>query len=322
MIIIVASLWIFIISVFVIELAFFAINTIRFPNRRKIRKRLQNIVVDEVEKQHYDILQKRTLSDVSFLDKVLTLMPGVQSLDRLIQQANSSYSAGFFILLSLFLVLTTILSVFVFSKNIAFAMLVAPLTGLFPIFLLYWKKKKRIAKFQKQLPEALELVARALKAGHAFTSGVKLAADEFDDPLGPEFEDTLDQINFGVSVPDALKNLAARIDCPELRFFVVSVILQRETGGNLAEIIESLARLIRERFKFDGKVRVLAAEGKLSAVILVALPFVIAILLRLINPAYMQTLFAEEGGRLAVGAALILMMMGIVIIKAMVKIKV
>jgi len=322
MIIIVASLWIFIISVFVIELAFFAINTIRFPNRRKIRKRLQNIVVDEVEKQHYDILQKRTLSDVSFLDKVLKLIPGVQSLDRLIQQANSSYSAGFFILLSLFLVLTTILSVFVFSKNIAFAMLVAPLTGLFPIFLLYWKKKKRIAKFQKQLPEALELVARALKAGHAFTSGVKLAADEFDDPLGPEFEDTLDQINFGVSVPDALKNLAARIDCPELRFFVVSVILQRETGGNLAEIIESLARLIRERFKFDGKVRVLAAEGKLSAVILVALPFVIAILLRLINPAYMQTLFAEEGGRLAVGAALILMMMGIVIIKAMVKIKV
>ncbi|MBW1745720.1 MAG: type II secretion system F family protein [Deltaproteobacteria bacterium] len=117
-------------------------------------------------------------------------------------------------------------------------------------------------KFQRQLPEGLELIARSLKAGHAFPSSMKMAADEFDDPLGPEFEETINEINFGVNVPDALKNLAERVNCDDLKFFVISVILQRETGGNLAEIIEGLAYIIRERFKLYGKIRTLAAEGK------------------------------------------------------------
>ena len=115
------------------------------------------------------------------------------------------------------------------------------------------KKKREWPDLKNSSPKDWDLIARALRAGHAFTSGMKLAADEFGDPLGPEFEETLDEINFGVSVPDALKNLARRVDCPDLKFFVVSVILQRETGGNLAEIIENLAHLIRERFKFRGK---------------------------------------------------------------------
>jgi tight adherence protein B len=151
---------------------------------------------------------------------------------------------------------------------------------------------------------------------------LKLAAEEFSDPIGAEFEETIDEINFGVAVGDALKNLSNRIDCPELKFFVVSVILQRETGGNLAEIIENLARLIRERFKFEGKVRVLSAEGRLSAVILVALPFVIAMLLRFLNPEYMQTLFSQQTGRTIAIAALVMMAMGVVIIRKMIKISV
>ena len=133
----------------------------------------------------------------------------------------------------------------------------------------------RTEKFKKQMPDGLDLVARALKAGHAFSGGISMAAEEFDDPLGPEFAEMLDEINFGVSVPEALKNLTNRIECEELKYFVMGVILQRETGGNLAELIETLANLIREKFKFEGKVRTLSAEGKLSAIILSALPFLV-----------------------------------------------
>jgi tight adherence protein B len=151
---------------------------------------------------------------------------------------------------------------------------------------------------------------------------MKLAADEFDDPLGPEMNYTLEEINFGVSVTDALLHLAQRIDCPDLKYFIVSVILQRETGGNLAEIIEGTGRIIRERFKLQGKIRVLSAEGKLSAVILIGLPFVVVAVMRIVNPEYINTLFSEPSGRITAGIAASMMTIGVLVIKSMIKIKV
>ena len=161
-----------------------------------------------------------------------------------------------------------------------------------------------------------------MKAGHAFSGGMSLAADEFDDPLGPEFSETLDEINFGVSVADALKNLAGRIDCEELRYFVVGVILQRETGGNLAELIETLANLIRERFKFDGKVRTLTAEGRLSAVILILLPFAVFGYLWIRNPNFLSPLITEPSGPFMIIGAIVMMIIGAIVMKRMVDIKV
>ncbi|MCK4605299.1 MAG: type II secretion system F family protein, partial [Deltaproteobacteria bacterium] len=158
--------------------------------------------------------------------------------------------------------------------------------------------------------------------GLAFPSAMKLAADEFDDPLGPEFHETLNEINFGVSVGDALKNLADRIDCPDLKYFVISVILQRETGGNLAEIIESIAYIIRERFKLKGKIRILSAEGKLSAIILVAIPFLVIIALRFLNPDYINVLFFDPTGKIIAGIAAFMMAIGIIVMIKTVKIKV
>jgi tight adherence protein B len=184
------------------------------------------------------------------------------------------------------------------------------------------KKKKRMAKFEKQLPEGLGLIARALRAGHAFTSGMKLASEEFGDPLGPEFEETLDEINFGVSVSEALTNLAKRVDCADVRFFVVSVILQRETGGNLAEIIENLAHLIRQRFKFRGKLRVLTAEGRLSATILLILPFVLFLAFLVLSPEYVAYLISDPIGRFMAGIGAFLMFIGVLMIKRIIKVEV
>jgi len=240
----------------------------------------------------------------------------------LIKQANSNYSAGFYLLSSLFVGLTGFLAIFFFTRNPWFGLFVAVFAALCPFIKLRIKKSRRINRFQKQLPDALDLIARALKAGHAFTSGLKLAADELKDPLGSEFAETIDEINFGVSVSDALKNLTKRVDCPDLRFFAVSVILQRETGGNLAEIMESLASLIRKRFKFEGKVKVLSAEGRFSAAVLLVLPIVIAVLLQLLNPEYIEILFQEPAGRITMAVALVSMAFGFVVIRRMIKINV
>jgi len=313
---------IFAVSIFVTEMLFYAYRTMRHPDRKKIRKRLKTFSSGKNKAGVPDILQKKLLSDVPFLNKILLRIPGPQRLDRLLQQANSQYRLGAFILLTVFLALTGFFAGFLITGNYAISIIIAPALAVIPFLYLCLKKKKRMEKFQRQLPEGLELIARSLKAGHSFPSGMKLASDEFDDPLGPEFDETLNEINFGLSVPDALKNLTDRIDCPDLKFFVISVILQRETGGNLAEIIESLAYIIRERFKLYGKVKILAAEGKLSAIILVVLPFFIIIVLRFINPDYINTLFSEPVGRIMASIAACMMVMGILVMKKMVNIKV
>jgi tight adherence protein B len=312
---------IFIVSVFVIEMCHYAYATLRSPDRKRIRRRLKTLASAELNNGK-SILRRRALSEVPFLNRLLLGIPMFGQLDRVLQQANVRFPLGFFILLTVFLGLVGYLGGSLVTRNPVLPIIMAAILGGIPVFHVHSRKKGRMKKFERQLPDALELIARALRAGHAFSSGMKLAADEFDDPLGPEFEATLDEINFGVSVADALKNLSSRVDCPDLRYFVVSVIVQRETGGNLAEIIENIAHLIRERFKLQGRIRVLAAEGKLSATILLFLPFFVVLALRFINPEYINTLLTDPMGKaMAVGGAC-LMFIGIVVMKRMIQIKV
>jgi len=320
--ILIVGIVIFVMVVFVIEMSFYAYRTMRNPNRKKIRKRLGKFTARGDGAEPADILRKRRLSDVPFLNEILSRMPGIRSLDKLLQQANVPYPIGVFILIAVVLALAGYLGASLITRNYAVSVISAVALSAAPFFYLRFKKKKRMEKFQSQLPEGLDLIGRALKAGHAFTSGMKIAADEFNDPLGPEFEKTLDEVNFGISVTEALKNLAARVDCPDLKYFVVSVILQRETGGNLAEIMEGIASLIRERFKFKGKVRVLAAEGKLSGIILLALPFLVVGAIRFLNPTYISTLWSDPAGRMMVYIALAMMVVGALAIKKLVNIEV
>jgi len=313
---------IFFMSVIIIELIIYAAKNMRSVNRAKIRKRLRKHTYVHDDTGQIDIVKKRVLSEIPFLNKLLLKIPGIAALDRLTLKANSKYSAGFYVFSAFFLATIGFIGINFFLVNRLSSLFIAAVLASLPFLHLQLLKQKRIEKFRSQFPEALDLISRALKAGHSLNSGMKLAADEFGDPLGPEFDETLGEINFGVSVADALKNLAKRIECPELKYFVVAVILQRETGGNLSELIESLAGLIREKFKFQGKVKTLSAEGRLSAVILVAIPFFIAIYLHLSNPDYIGLLFSEPVGRIMVTVAVIMMAIGILVMKKLVRIKV
>ncbi|MBW2172612.1 MAG: type II secretion system F family protein [Deltaproteobacteria bacterium] len=229
---------------------------------------------------------------------------------------------GVFIVLAIVLAVASFVGAFYWAGGVIFAAIISGICATFPFFYLYIKKQKRMAKFQAQLPEALDMIARSMRAGHAFSTGMRLAADEFADPLGPEFSYALDEVNFGVSMPDALVNLVDRVDCPDLNFFVVSVILQRETGGNLAEIMEKIAHLIRERFKLLDRIQTLSAEGKLSAVILSCIPIFVAAILFFMNREYISLLWTDPLGKKMVAFAVIMMVFGFYVMRRIIRIKV
>jgi tight adherence protein B len=191
-----------------------------------------------------------------------------------------------------------------------------------PFIFLRIKRTRRMRAFEEAFPEALDLVSRALKAGHAFATGIKMVADEMPEPIGPEFRKTFEEQNFGLPLKDALTNLTLRIPLLDVRFFSTAVLIQRETGGNLSEILENLAHVVRERFKILRQVRVYTAHGRLTGYVLLALPAFLAIALAFINPEHMQLLFTEHLGHMMLGATVIMQTIGYFWIRQVVKIEV
>jgi tight adherence protein B len=191
-----------------------------------------------------------------------------------------------------------------------------------PFVFLRVKRTRRLRNFEENFPEALDLISRALKAGHAFATGLKMVADEMDEPIGPEFRKTFDEQNFGLPLKDALANLTVRIPLLDVRFFSTAVLIQRETGGNLSEILENLAHVVRERFKILRQVRVFTAHGRMTGYVLLALPVFLAIALSFINPEHMQLLFRERMGHIMLAATVVMQVIGYFWIRQVVKIEV
>ena len=316
----VAGILIFLASVIVIEIFFYILKKIRAAKKADIRNRLKKYTF--VENEAGDILKKRKLSDIQFFNNFLLSLPFVSGMEKLVVQAHSTHPLGVYILATPLLGVVGYWSGLLFLNTALLAMVLGIAAAIAPYFYLAILKNRRTNKFQAQLHEALDLIARALKAGHSFNSAMQLAAEEFGDPLGTEFQETIDELNFGVSLPDALKNLSVRVDCNEIKYFVIAVIIQKETGGNLAGLIESLADILRERFKFQGKIRILSAEGKMSAIILILLPFLIGGWLSFSNPKFLEPLVTETIGQIMLGGAGIMMIIGIFIMSRMVKIEV
>jgi tight adherence protein B len=269
-----------------------------------------------------DIVRKESLSDIPWLNDLLTKARRFQPLRLLHRQADCRVPLGIFVLATPLLGLGALLLAHWMHQPFVLGLLSAVVLGALPAGYLYWLKSQRMAMFERQLPEALELVSRALRAGHAFSVGLKLVGDEAADPIGIEFRRVFDEVSMGVALPQALQNMTDRLDCVDLRFFLTSVLVQRETGGNLAEIIDSLAGMIRKRFELQLRVRALSAEGRFSAIILFGLPIVVGFLLYKMNPDYMSTLFTDPMGQNMLMVGSFLMVTGAIIMKRMVDIKV
>jgi len=316
------AITIFILTLALIEGGYYALRKIKSREKREVLRRLRGYPTTEYEREIIDIMRKSMLSEVPWLNRMLLSIRWTDKLGRVIEQSGTESTLGVFILLSIVLASGGFVIGLWVTSHALLPLIIGFFLGIFPFLYIYLKKKRRMEKFQRQLPDALDLIARALKAGHAFTGGLKMVGDEIEEPVGTEFEKTLHEINFGSGIPEALKNLNQRVDCPDLRFFIISVIIQRETGGNLAEILGKISYLIRERFKLQSRVQVLASEGKLSAIILIAIPFVLALALFVLNPVYIKTLFIDPVGKTLVAFALLMMVIGIVVMKRMIEIKV
>jgi len=202
----------------------------------------------------------------------------------------------------------------------------APLIGITlavcPFLYVFMKRKRRLNKFGQQLPEALELISRALRAGHSLGSGLSLVADEVEAPLGKEFARCYEEQNFGIPLEEALEEMTERIPNLDLRFFATAVILQRQTGGDLAEILDKIGHLVRERFKIYGQVAALTGEGRLSGIVLLALPPVLAVVMYRLNSEYVMLLFTDPMGNRMLAGACIMQFIGALVIKKIVTIKV
>jgi len=320
---IIIGIGIFLAVVLLIEGIYFTARTLGNPEKRRVKKQLQVISLDDPQQLATNIERKRILSDIPWFNNLLWKVPKIGELESTWRQANTGYPLGAYILIAFILLFVGLWLGSVFTGgNWPIMVLVGLILGSIPFSYLAIKKKRRIAKFERQLPDALDLISRALRAGHAFSTSLRMVANEFNDPLGTEFERTMDEINFGIDAGQALRNLLLRIDSPDLKFFVISIILQKETGGNLAEILGNISRLIRERFKLHGKIRALSAEGRLSAIVLIAIPIFVAITLAFLNPKYISVLITDPIGKFLIATALGMMILGIIVMRRMIQIKV
>jgi tight adherence protein B len=199
---------------------------------------------------------------------------------------------------------------FSYIPNFFGRLLIALGLATLPLIYIIWKRKRRLANFEEHFPEALDLLGRAVRAGHAFTTGMEMIAKESDEPIGGEFRTTFEEQNFGLPLRDTLLNLSERVPLIDVRFFVTSIMIQKETGGNLAEILDGLSRVIRDRFRIHRDVETKTAQGKLTAAILIAIPPIMLLALTAVNPQYMKTLTEDPAGPKILGIAAALQIIG------------
>lgn len=289
--------------------------------KRRMEKRLRD-VGPAADESDGTVLRQEQAGALPAMERLIGRTGAGPRLAALIDQSGVRLSVSAFVVSSL--VLAALAGVVVARfVQIPVAMPVAAAAGAsLPYLFLLQRRSARIRRFEEQFPEALDLLSRALRAGHAFQTALGMVADELPDPVGPEFKRTFDQQNFGLPLKDALGELAGRIPLIDVRFFVTAVSIQRETGGNLAEILDNLAAVVRERFKILRQVRVHTAHGRMTGYVLLALPAALGMALFFVSPNHMNTLFNEALGRTMLIGAAVMQTIGYVWIRQVIKIEV
>jgi tight adherence protein B len=209
----------------------------------------------------------------------------------------------------------------IIKGNLILTLMSFILLSCLPLFYVYSRKAKRLKLFILQFPDAIDMIISALKAGHAFNKAMQLVSSEAPDPVGIEFRKTFEENSLGLSIKEALNNLTQRVDSLDLKLFVMAVILQKETGGNLTEILDKISQTIRERFKLIGQIKAYTAQGRMSMWILGLLPLGFALIVSSINPDYLRPLFEEQLGKILLIAAVFLQIIGFIIIRKIIQIK-
>ena len=268
------------------------------------------------------IKAEERLSNVQAFDNVLRRSNKyVSPLKEFIDQSGVKMTIGTFLLSIACLALLGFVVTFRFTFSLWFSLIGAVLIGMLPYLYVKRAKTKRLYKFEEQFPEAIDLVSRALRAGHSLPTGLSMVADELSAPVGTEFRTLYDEQNFGLTLPEALRNFARRIPVLDARFFVTAVLTQRDAGGNLAEVLDNLAEVIRARFKVKRQVRVISAHGRITGWVLAGLPPSVAAAAFILSPMHMQTLLNDPIGVNMILAAAVMQVVGTLVIRKIVNIE-
>jgi tight adherence protein B len=262
------------------------------------------------------------LSDLHTLDRLLARSGRVMDpLQRAILQSGLKVTLGTVLLASACTAALGFFLVYYFLHLTLVAAVVGAITACIPFGYVSYMRGKRMLKFEEQFPEAIDLLSRALRAGHALTTGLSMVAEEMADPIGPEFQMLYDQQNFGLPLSQALRNFAERVPIMDVRFFVTAVLTQKEAGGNLSEVLDNLATIIRDRFKVKRQVRVISAHGRITGWVLSALPTSLALFFCFMNPDKYANFYRDPLGMQMIAGALFLQLIGVFIIKKIVNIE-
>jgi len=289
--------------------------------QRKLRKRLKKTI--RVDGSRGSLVKERArLSAIPFIEALLShSMRVVTPIQRLINQAGYSISVGTFVLASVCAAGVPMLVVAMTTRRPLLGVIVGAVTAWLPFAWLRHARSRRLFKFEELFPEAIDLIARALRAGHTFQTGLLMAADELEAPVGTEFRVLHDRQNFGEPVADALRDFAERTPLLDAKFFATAVLTQREAGGNLAEVLDNLSSVIRERFRVKRQVRVISAHGRITGWILAGLPPALAVAFSVISSEHMRLLFEDPLGLKMVYVAVALEIVGTLIIRKLVNIE-
>jgi len=296
----------------------------RRSRARLLRERLATVqqAAERAPTEELALLRDELLSEIPALNRLLQRSGRVSRLRRLLQQADIKIRAGNFLLISIFSACLLGMIVMLLTKDMMFGWVGAVAGLMIPFGYASFLRSKRFQKFETLFPEAIDTLARAVRAGHAFTTALELIAGEMAEPVAGEFRKLFEEQKFGLPVRDALLNLAERIPIVDVKFFVTAVMLQRETGGNLAEILDNLSYVIRERFKIQRQVRVYTAQGRLTMLLLMALPPIIILVMEVMNPDFIKPLFNDPIGHLLIVVGVILQTIGFFMIRKIIQIQV
>ncbi|PLX81857.1 MAG: pilus assembly protein TadB [Desulfuromonas sp.] len=295
----------------------------KFAEKARVKRRLLYISAGKKHgAEKLSLYKKRTLSEVGAWERFVLSIPRISTLDRLLLNSGVTMSATLFVLLTISLGVLGYLVGSLWLPSQPSALALGIMLMVIPYMFLKIAESRTMGKFEEQLPEGLDLLARAVRSGHSLSSAMEMVASEMDHPIGPEFRATVDEINMGLSLQEALANLTGRMKSRDLRFFAIAILIQRESGGNIAEIFDNLSRIIRERIQFRRQVKALTAEGKLSGIILVLLPIVMFLYIYLINYDYISLLWRDPLGLYMIGLAVILQIVGVIFIRRIVKIEI
>jgi tight adherence protein B len=318
------SFLVFILALLLVLGAYLAATHGSDAKRRKLQKRLQEALLHSAHTEDIEVVLARNelMSEIPALNRLLLRVQTALHLKRMLDQADLHITPSRLVMFSVMAGILALVAVSMITISLPLIVLAGLFAASLPFIHVWWKRKKRFDAFLENLPDALELMARALSAGHAFSESLQMISQEMPEPIAGEFHKTYEEQNLGLSLKLALENLMERIPLLDLRMCVTAVLIQRETGGNLAEILEKVAYTIRERFRIMGDLKTLTTSSRLSAWLLCGLPIFVAIAVTFMNPDYMAVLWKDQRGHYLIAAALFMQVTGMLIVRKILNIKI